>query len=348
MNPTRIATVLVLSLCTGSTLLADIRTEEKTMVRFEGGVGKVINFFAGKAAKEGVKTSVAVTANRKATFSDTDGTIVDLSEEKVYTVDVKKKSYTVMTFAEMRRRIEEARRKAEEEARKAEAAAAKDEKKAERTEQAEKAPEMEVDFDVKETGQKKAVNGFDTRQVIMTITLREKGKTLEQSGGLVLTSDMWVAPTVAAMRELVDFEIRYAKALNMPETMGASVEQMQAALAAHPQLKQGLARMAEESKKMEGTAILTTTTMEAVKSAEALAAEQSNAKAEDRSGPPTSVGGLIGGFARRRAQRKSDDGDAGGPKARAAFMTITNERLSLSTTVSASDVAIPAGFREDK
>lgn len=347
MNRTRIF-ALTVCVCAGagSSVLADVRTEEKTQVRFEGGVGKVINFFAGKAAKEGVKTSVAVTAVRKAMFGDTDGTIVDLGEEKVYTLDVKKKSYTVMTFAEIRRRMEEARKKAEEEARKAEAAAAKDDKK---EPQGEKAPEMEVDFDVKETGQKKAINGFDTKQVVMTVTLREKGKTLEQNGGLVLTSDMWLAPTVAAMKELIDFEIRYAKALNGPETFGASVEQMQAALAAHPQLKQGLARMAEESRKLDGTAILTTTTMEAVKSAEALAAEQqAGAKAEDKSGTPTSVGGLIGGFGRRMAQRKSEDKDAGGPKARSAFMTITNERLSISTTVSAADVAIPAGFREDK
>jgi len=288
---------------------------------------------------------VAVTANRKATFGDTDGTIVDLSEEKFYSLDMKKKNYTVMTFAEMRRQMEEARRKAEEEARKAEAQAPRDEKKEEK---GEKAPEMEVDFDVKETGQKKAINGFDTKQVVMTITLREKGKTLDQSGGLVLTSDMWMAPTVAAMRELLDFDIRFAKALNGPETFGASVEQMQAALAAHPQLKQGLARMAEESKKMDGTAILTTTTMEAVKSADALAAEQQNAaKGEDKSSPPTSVGGLIGGFGRRMAQRKSETKDAG-PKARTAFMTITNERLSISTTVSANDLAMPAGFREEK
>lgn len=349
MNPIRIATALALCLCAGPTLLADVRTEEKTQVRFEGGVGRVINFFAGKAAKEGVKTSVAVNANRKAMFSDTDGTIVDLTEEKIYTLDMKKKNYTAITFAEVRRRLEEARKKAEEEARKADARDTKDGKDAEKAEQAEKAPEMEVDFDVKETGQKKALNGFDTKQVVMTITLREKGKTLEQSGGLVLTSDMWLAPNVAAMKELIDFDIRYAKALNGPETLGASAEQMQAALAAHPQLKQGLARMAEETKKMDGTAILTTTTMEAVKSAEALAAEQqAGAKPEERSNTPTSVGGLIGGFGRRMAQRKSEDKEAGGPKARVAFMTITNERLSISTSVSANDVAIPAGFKEDR
>ena len=45
-------------------------------------------------------------------------------------------------------------------------------------------PEVEVDLQLKETGQKKTVNGFDTREVVMTITLREKGKTLEQAGGL--------------------------------------------------------------------------------------------------------------------------------------------------------------------
>lgn len=348
MTRTRIAAALalMLSVSAGSSLLADVRTEEKTLVRFEGGMGKVINFFAGKSAKEGVKTTVAVKGDRKALFGDTDGTIVDLKEEKVYDLDMKKKTYTVITFAEMRRQMEEARKKAEEEQRKADA-----EEKKETTKPAdEKEPQMEVDFDVKETGQKKTVNGFDTREVIMTITLREKGKTLDQSGGLVLTSDMWITPSVTAMRELLDFEIRYAKQLNGPATFGASAEQMQAALVAHPALKQGLARMAEEGKKMDGTAILTTTTMEAVKSAEQLAAEQKSGaeRAEEKSSAPTSVGGLLGGFGKRLAKKNDKDKEEAGPKARAAFMTITNERLSISTTVAANDVAIPAGFREEK
>ena len=42
--------------------------------------------------------------------------IVDLKEEKVYNVDFKDKTYTVTTFAEMRRQMEEARKKAEEQA----------------------------------------------------------------------------------------------------------------------------------------------------------------------------------------------------------------------------------------
>ena len=52
--------------------------------------------------------------------------------------------------------------------------------------------EMEVDFDVKNTGQTKTINGFDTRQVVATITVREKGKKIEDSGGIVMTVDTWL------------------------------------------------------------------------------------------------------------------------------------------------------------
>ena len=38
---------------------------------------------------------------------------------------------------------------------------------------------------MKETGQKKQIAGYDTHESVMTITVREKGKTLEEGGGLV-------------------------------------------------------------------------------------------------------------------------------------------------------------------
>jgi hypothetical protein len=335
-----VGAALAFSLCLTSSAFADVKSQDKTLVKFEGALGRVMNFFGGKAAKEGVKTTVAVQGDRKATFGENDGTIVDLREEKVYDLDMKKKSYTVVTFAEMRRRMEEARKKAEEQARKE---APEEEKKAD-----EKAPEIEVDFSVKETGERKTINGFDTKQVLMTITMREKGRTLEQSGGLVMTSDLWITPSIAAMKELMDFEVRYAKQLAGPETFGASAEQMQAALAAHPMLKEGLARMAEESRKMEGTAILTITTMDAVKSAEQMAAQQSQKAEEPSPDASGGVGGLIGGFGRRMAKKKASGGDDPAPKAQATFMTITHERLSVSTAVAGSDLAIPAGFKESK
>ena len=350
MNRSRIAAAVALCACVigSSSLVADVRTEEKSTVRFEGALGGVINFFNRRASRDGLKTVVALRGDRKATFGENTGTIVDLAEEKVYDLDMKKKSYRVITFAEMRRQIEEARKKAEEEIRKAQAEEAKSTPQKTAEPSAQEQPNVEVDFDVKETGQHKTINGFDTREVVMTIAMREKGKTLEQSGGLVITSDMWITATVAAMKELIDFEIRYVKQLAGTETFGASVEQMQTAIAAHPMLRQGLARMAEEGRKMEGTPILTTITADAVKSAEQVAAEEKNKPEESKSSTPTSVSGLIGGFGRRLGQKKPDETSAAKPKDRATFMTINTERLSITTSASAADVAIPQGFKEDK
>jgi hypothetical protein len=96
--------------------MADVKTRDKSQVKFEGMLGRMMGMFGGKAAKEGVVTAVAVKGDRKAEMNDTVGRIVDLKEEKIYELDLKKKSYEVITFEELRRRLREAREKAEKEA----------------------------------------------------------------------------------------------------------------------------------------------------------------------------------------------------------------------------------------
>ncbi len=126
---------------------------------------------------------------------------MDLAEEKVYQVNLKDKSYKVVTFAEIRREMEEAARKAEEEARKIGGREAKDQK------------EMQVDFDVKDTGQTQDHQRRSTAgRSSTTITVHEKGKTLEQAGGIVMTADSWLASDDRrACREVADFDLRYAR-----------------------------------------------------------------------------------------------------------------------------------------
>ncbi len=347
-SPLAIALAACLALASSEVLRADVRSDQKTKFQFAGALGKVVNFFGGKAAREGVTSTVAVKGNRKMTTTGQSGEIVDLSEEKIYTLDLRKKSYKVKTFAEIRRELEEARQKAEAEARKAEA-----EEKGSEPAAAERDPnarEMEIDFSVNNTGERKTVNGFDTTQAIMTIAVREKGKTLEQSGGLVLTADMWMAPEIAAMKEVQQFDMKYFQQLYGPMMTGASPQEMASALALYPMMKPAMERMAQEGQKLQGTPILTTTTVEAVKSAEQVAAEakSSSDTASSGGGTPTSVGGLIGGFGRRMAQRKKDDSAAAGPKDRATVLTTTNEVLKVATSVTAEEVAIPSGFKEDR
>ena len=330
-----VLTGLVLS---SYSIRADVRADEKTRVELAGMLGRMMNLFGGKAAREGVTSSVAVKGDRKATLNDTTGQIIDLAEEKIYDLDLKKKTYKVTTFAELRRRMEEAKKKAEEDARKE---GARDKEKAAEPDPNQK--QVEVDFNVKNTGQKKAINGFDTHETVMTITVREKGKTLEEGGGLVVTSDMWLAPKIAAMKEIADFDIRYAQKLYGTMIAGVSAEQMAAAMAMYPMMKQALGRMSTEGAKLEGTAIQTTTTMDAVPSAEQMAQESKAAESDSR---PTGGGisGRLGGMLAKKIGPKKDD--AG--KARSTFMTSNHEVLKVVTDVTAADVAVPVGLKENK
>ena len=347
MSHSRIALALAACLAVASTqaLRADVRSDQKTKFQLAGPLGKVVNFFGGKAARDGVTSTVALKGNRMMTTTgDSGGQIIDLTEEKVYNLDLKKKSYTVVTFAQLRQQMEDARKRAQEEAAKNPEA----DKPAQRDPNAK---EVEVDFDVKNTGEKKDINGFATTQSIMTITVREKGKTLQQAGGMVLTSDIWLTPSIPAMKEVADFHLKYAQKLYGPMIEGASPQDMASAMAMYPQMKPALERMATEGRKLQGTAILTTTTIDAVQSAEQMAASQSSAGDAKSSGgsAPTSVGGLIGGFGRRMAKKKEDEpAVAAGPKDRATVLTTTNETLKLSTTVADAEVAVPAGFKESK
>src|SRR5918993_6127845 len=103
-----------------SVVSADIRSDQRVRFQLGGAVGKLINMFGGKGAREGVTSTVAVKGHRKATLSDSTGQIIDLSEEKIYDLDMKKKTYTVTTFAQLRAEMEKARREAEQQAREVE------------------------------------------------------------------------------------------------------------------------------------------------------------------------------------------------------------------------------------
>ena len=102
---------------TSAVVSADVRTDQRVKFQLGGAVGKLINMFGGKGAREGVTTTVAVKGNRKVTMSDATGQIIDLSEEKIYDLDMRKKTYKVTTFAQLRAEMEKARRDAEQMAR---------------------------------------------------------------------------------------------------------------------------------------------------------------------------------------------------------------------------------------
>ena len=308
----------------GTPALADVKTRDKSQVKFEGMLGRMFNLFGGKNAKEGIEGRTAVKGNRKATLNENTGQIVDLSEEKVYDIDFKKKQYTVTTFDEIRRRMREAEERAKKEAAK------------ENPEQKESQPtkEFEVDFNVKDTGQKKSIAGYDTKNTIVTVTVREKGKTLEDAGGLVMTNDMWLGPVIPAMKEIAEFDMRYWKQLQGPQAAAVSAEQMAMVLAMFPLVSKAMDRAAKDADKLAGTPLESTMTFEAIKSADQVTKEQS--------AQPQSSGGGLGGLLAKKMMKQEP------PKPRATIFTTRHDILEVATSVAAADLAIPADFKEKK
>lgn len=306
-------------------LLADVKTRDRTTLKFES---RLLNFFMGKAAKEGLQTTTAVKGNRKATFNDSTGRIIDLSEEKVYDLDMKKKTYTVTTFDELRRRMREQAEKAQEQARKQEPGEAQEAQKPQR--------EYEIDFDVKDTGQKKQVAGYDAHETIVTVTVREKGKKVEESGGLIMTNDMWLGPKIPQLKESADFEMRYWKQLEGAQIGGElSPEQAAMILKMFPLIAKASDRLAKEGDKLSGTPLDVTTTIDAVKSPDDLTRAQQQQSSQ-------STGGGIGGMLAKKMMKKEE------PKQRSTVMTTHHEVLEVATSVAANDLAIPADFKEKK
>lgn len=316
-----IATTLVLSLST-TAAFAEGSVQQKTRVQFGGVIGGIANVFGGKAAREGVTSTTAIDGNKRLTTNDRSGELVDLSAEKIYRLDYGRKSYEVVTFDELRKQYEEAKKEAAEEA---------EENKKSNKGKKEEGPEYEVDFDVKETGQKQEINGFNTKQVIVTVTVREKGKKLEQSGGAVLTSDMWMGPKIPVMAEINAFNAKYYKQLYGDAT--AEMQQMAVLMATTPAFAKAMKELSKKRGSFEGDAVRTTLTFETV------AAPGQQAEQEEESS-----GGIVGGLLNRAMKKRQESKGEAAQPGRSKLFESTTELLSASKD--AGDVSVPAGFKQ--
>jgi hypothetical protein len=332
---TRLTLAVALCLAAAPALLrADVKTQERTQVKFEGALGRMVNVFGGRGAREGIVSSVAVKGNRMLTLSGESGELIDLAEEKVYTLDLKDKEYRVVTFAEMRKRLQEAMAKAEKDA-----AAAKPEPEPEKKPNEPK-KEYEVDFSIRPGAGARQFAGRNATEQIATIVVREKGKTLEEAGGMVLDSHLWLTPSVPELKELTDFRVKYAQAV-YGEMAAQAAQNMTQAMAMYPQMQDAMKKMAEEARKLDGTPLFT----EMVFQVQAPPGQAT--QSEQRSSPPpTSVGGLLGGLMRKRGGDKPAADAAPAVPGRATVVTMTTETLQIASNATDADVALPAGLKQ--
>jgi hypothetical protein len=328
-----IVTSAVLAL-SATIAFADGTVQQKTQVKLGGAVGAIANVFGGRATHEGIESSVAIKGNRKATRTGGRGEVIDLGEEKVYRVDYDGKTYKVVTFDELRKQFEEQR-----------ARAAQNEEKTSKDKSKNEGPEYEVDFDVKETGKKETINGFDTHQTIATVTVREKGKTLEQAGGFVLTSDMWMGPKIPAMAEIASFDRKYFTKVYGSSISSAEMTSAAALLATTPAFAKAMKVFAEKRTAFEGTPIRTNLTFETVAGPAGQTETASSSDSSPTSAASAIVGGLMNRMKKRQAEKNAEAAKTSGPE-RSALFTSTSEILGASSSTPAEMVSL-AGFRKE-
>jgi len=160
-----------------------------------------------------------------------------------------------------------------------------------------------------------------------------------------MTSHVWLGPNIPALKEIDDFEQRYAKALDATLGLGGSAEQMAMAMAMYPGMKDMIGKMQVESVNMNGAQILTEMVMESVANPAQVSQEQ---KQESESSSISSVKGLGGLLGRRLSRKKESEGEGDKAKGRTTILTVQHELLKVTPNVSAEEMAIPAGFKEKK
>ncbi len=342
------------ALLSATPLLADFQYQQTTKIT--GGALAGLMKFAGafsKRVNEPTTSSVYLKGNRMAHVDPHAASIVDLDKETITHIDFEKKTYSVMTFEQMKQAFEQAMAKAKEQHRESEGDKV----------------DLNVKASVKETGAAKNINGYNAKQYIMTLIMEGKDQKSGQTGALGLTSDLWLAPDIAGYQEYRDFQLRMAGKLGMV-IGGGVMDRMQMM---QPALAQGLAQAAKEMSKMKGIPVMTVMRMGPTQNGQPLPAASDAPEAAKVQGPSAgdvagraagnaagnaiesrlgrigALGGL-GGFGRRKKQEEPPPQQtqaSSQQRASAILIEATTESSGFSSaSVDPSKFEIPAGFKQ--
>lgn len=263
-------------------------------------------------------TTTMVHGNQKATASKDSVEIVDLDKEEMIHIDNVKKTYSVITFAQMRQAMQSMPAKIQQ---------AEDQAKQGQPQGPQQPSNLKLSFDVKvnNTGESKMVNGLMAQEQIITLTMTAteinptpangqtapsgqdastssngqaapaagaNGQAGPTSMSYVVTADTWVAPDPPEVKEIQDFDMRMGMKMmegvdvqawmSQMKNSGAGMSQM---FGSNPGAGDAMKQMAVEMAKIKGTRVLEVVSMGGV--VPAGAASGSNGGAASQPPPPT-------------------------------------------------------------
>jgi len=320
-------------------LFADFSYEQRSQMT--GGAMASMMKMAGafnKKLREPMSTWTHVKGNKIAHVTGTSTMIYDIDAETMTQIDHEKRTYSVVTFTQMREAF----------------ASMGSEMKRE-------APQVDtqIQVDVKETGRKKQLAGTTANEVLMSFIYSAKDRK-GQSAEMETQASSWMATNVAGWKEYSEASKRLG--LKMANAMGAGNSPFGAGggMGMQPGMGESWSVLAAKMSKMDGVPLMQivrmgpkgqlppSTTMGDPKPA-ASAQEADSPKASDVLAG--ALGGRLGGFGRKRKdadkeqmpQKQGEPANAEG----GMLMEMTTETLAMSSaTVDAAKVSVPSGYQQ--
>ena len=295
--------------------------------------GSIVSMpIVGSRMKEPHTVNHYIKGNKMATVSKGSSTIWDLDAGNVTTVNTDKKTYSVMTFEEMRATMEESMKKMQD------AMASK---------------QKDVDYtwtiNVTDAGDEKTVAGFTAHHYILSMIGSATDANSGNTAGMKMQIDNWTAKDVPGVKEYQEFNKRLAEKMGLD--VSSSMNPMVRA-----QLGKGWETAAKELAKIQGFTVLSTVkTISMANGEEVMVPENSQkmpsggeiVKESATSAVLGRIPGGLGGFGRKK---KSDDQQQpaaqNGKMVPSTLIEMTTELTNLSNGVDASAFSVPAGFKK--
>jgi hypothetical protein len=241
--------ILAVTLAIPSFLLADYTYQQTTQIT--GGsmlsMMKMAGAFSSQARKSGdpVVSTIYLKDNRLANASQDSTEVIDLDKETITQIDNLKRTYTVMTFQQMREQMEKARQEM-----------AKRQAEHPASAPASNPDDVKMSFDVKvrKTGAEKQVSGLSSKEAILTMTMTATDQKSQQTGNMAITNDMWMVPEIPGYTQVRDFYKRMAEKMG-PASAGLGMD-MSKMLVTNPGAGQALADMGKEMQKLDGVPVM--------------------------------------------------------------------------------------------
>jgi hypothetical protein len=356
-----LATFVALCLVVPARVFADFQYTETT--RITGGsilsVMKMAGAFSKQArqANEPTTSTILVKGNRMARINPHYTEIIDLDKETITRIDNDNKTYSVVTFEQMKQQMEEAARKAREEQAKAE--------KQPQPSSNEPPPQMSFDVKVRNTGASKQVAGLNASETILAMTMTAKNQKTGQSGNLAITNDMYMVPEIPGYSEVRDFQRRLA--VKMGSIMSPVFTPQMAAM--QPGSTQGMTELVNEMSKLKGVPVLQIMRLGSTANGQPLPAAseaplpESNspqmpsagevAKESAASAIASKLGGFggFGGFGHKKKkeeqkQQEQTNPEQAQPQAAVLVQSETETTNFSSAPVDASRFEVPTGYQQ--